>query len=71
HLLHGEVEPAVRAVFVAGERVLDEARCTLVDEVELGERCRERAALLWERFRRATPRWQTSRGGAGDSGRTT
>ena len=69
HLLFGEVEPAVRTVFVAGERVLDEARCTRVEEKALDERCREHAALLWERFHRATPRWQTSRSGAGGSGR--
>jgi len=62
HLLFGDVEESVRAVFVAGERVLDEGRSTRVDETELKARCRDRAAALWERFRRAAPRWQAPGG---------
>jgi putative selenium metabolism protein SsnA len=53
HLLSGEVESLVRTVFVAGERVLDEGRSTRLDEPELEAGCRERAALVWERFGRA------------------
>lgn len=58
HLLHGDVESQVRTVFVAGERVLDEGRSTRVDEADLRDRCRAQAAQLWERFRRASPRWE-------------
>lgn len=53
HLLFGEVESLVRTVFVAGERVLDEGRSTRLDEAELEAGCRERAALVWDRFGRA------------------
>jgi cytosine/adenosine deaminase-related metal-dependent hydrolase len=58
HFLFGDLEARVRTVFVAGERVVDEGRSTCVDEGELMDHCRERAAALWERFRRARPQWQ-------------
>ncbi len=59
HLLFGDIEAQVRTVFVGGERVLDEGRSTRVDEGELAAQCREHAARLWERFRRAAPSWHT------------
>ncbi|UCE02149.1 MAG: amidohydrolase family protein, partial [Candidatus Latescibacterota bacterium] len=57
HLTFGEVEAAVRSVFVAGERVVDEGRVTRLDEAELCAAGRERASALWERFGTAAPRW--------------
>lgn len=58
HLLFGNVEAQLRSVFVAGERVVDEGRCTRIDEAELALQCRERAAALWERFRAASFTWR-------------
>ena len=58
HLLFGDVEAHVRTVFVDGERVLDEGVSTRLDETQLRAQLREHAAGLWERFRRATPRWE-------------
>lgn len=59
HLLYGDVESRVRAVFVDGQRVLDEGVSTRVNEAELYGQCREHAARLWERFHRSAPQWET------------
>jgi putative selenium metabolism protein SsnA len=50
HLLFGDVEAAVRHVFVGGQLVLRDGCSTRLDEAELLGGCRERAARLWERF---------------------
>jgi cytosine/adenosine deaminase-related metal-dependent hydrolase len=50
HLLCGDLEPHVRHVFVGGELVVEAGRNRRLDEAELESHCRERAALLWERF---------------------
>ncbi len=62
HLLFGDVESEVRSVFVAGERVVDEGRCTRVDTNELAGACREAAAQLWKRFEAARPQWRAHEG---------
>ena len=56
HLLGGNVEASVESVFVAGEPVVRDRRCTRLDERELAAHCRERAVRLWERFRAAGAR---------------
>ena len=56
HLVFGEVEKNLRAVFVAGERVVDDGRSTRLDDAELESACRERARALWERIDGAAAR---------------
>lgn len=51
HLLFGDVEAAVRFVFVGGEVVVDAGRSTRQDDAALDRAARDRAARLWERFR--------------------
>jgi putative selenium metabolism protein SsnA len=56
HLLFGDVEAAVRHVFVAGEPVVQDGRSTRLDEAELAAHARQRAADLWGRFAAAARR---------------
>jgi len=50
HLMYGLSRAHVESVIARGRLVLDHGRCTLVDEDEILEGCREQAERLWEKL---------------------